>query len=135
MNKLKFRAWIHDAPQRRRKEAMFYQNDQYLSSFINRIYSKYLCNHPSQMPFQLEERLMQYTGLKDRNGKEVYQNDICYVVDINGKEIIGRVFLQDCCHVLIDKFNTCHHGLMHCVDLEVIGNIYQNPELLENNNK
>jgi uncharacterized phage protein (TIGR01671 family) len=79
--------------------------------------------------------IMQYTGLKDKNGKEIYEGDIVryykdgYIRDPTpvtwGKYYDGedQRFLcwitEDC--PLSDYFS----------EVEVIGNIYKNPELLE----
>ena len=132
MTEIKFRAWIHDAPQRRRKEAMFYQNNQYLSSFINRIYSKYLCNHPSQMPFQLEERLMQYTGLKDYNGKEIYKGDILKHPNSDEKFVVKWVDHYCGFRAVYNNFDlSLSNQVNEKGRATIIGNIFQNPELLE----
>ena len=75
--------------------------------------------------------LMQYTGLKDKNGKEIYEGDVvegrketsesCYNVK-------SRVFYQDGCPAVeVDK--DYHPCLYECCGLEIIGNIYENPEM------
>lgn len=78
------------------------------------------------------ETVGQYTGLKDKNGREIYKGDIC-------KDSMGWIF-----EVLWDNENArfigcqrksrgdtyiCYVGREPAV--EIIGNIYENPELLE----
>ena len=73
--------------------------------------------------------LMQYTGLKDKNGKEIYEGDI---VRDNVNEMNRTVFFDDG----VFCFNDGTALRMFVNDprgnkLDVIGNIYETPELLE----
>jgi hypothetical protein len=67
--------------------------------------------------------IMQYTGLKDKNGKEIYEGDI---VDFGQ----GGVVVDD--PILGDFVYIEHHECGRVGEGEVIGNIYENPELLNN---
>ena len=69
--------------------------------------------------------LMQYTGLKDDLGKEIYEGDVVtYDTDI-GQEIVYK----DCAFTF--KNTEMPLGRFRQQAMIVIGNIYENPELLE----
>jgi len=69
--------------------------------------------------------LMQYTGLKDKNGVEIYEGDIirCKLQTDKNHWIAEVKFC-------IDAWCIGLHTLSSYIYLEVIGNIYENPELL-----
>jgi uncharacterized phage protein (TIGR01671 family) len=82
--------------------------------------------------------LLQYTGLHDKNGKEIYEED---VVKSSCRDIYGRIFIGQSKYmsvgvhlfgVSIEFENGIIEPWMYDngkFDWEVIGNIYQNPEL------
>lgn len=74
--------------------------------------------------------LMQYTGLKDKNGREIYEGDLAK--SIYG---IGSVKQDDRGYrfefALDEDSLWCMATGQEGKDFEVIGNIYENPELLE----
>lgn len=74
-----------------------------------------------------EYEVMQYTGLKDCNGVEIYEGDIVEQADRSGGYQIGSVKFEDGLFGLFQDCLLCdyHH------DITVIGNIYENPELVE----
>ena len=98
-----------------------------------------------------EVELMQYTGLKDKNGVEIYEGDIIKA-NPYGNDVVGKVCYTGFAYEVLEKtdnlFEDSGYKPMTCIEsnvlyeamkghslfgnrLEVIGNIYQNPELLE----
>ncbi len=68
---------------------------------------------------------MQYTGLKDKNGKEIYEGDI--LVDLKGdKREVKYVDNGFWC-----EYPNGDHYFPHIDYREVIGNIYENPGLIK----
>ena len=83
--------------------------------------------------------LMQSTGLKDKNGKEIFEGDIITngmdIVDVRNHETLGFYTLVNGREVFfghgtsIEEFEEDIEGFSEIA--EIIGNIYENPELLE----
>lgn len=70
----------------------------------------------------------QYTGLKDSGGFPIYEGDICSYGE--GNPVREVVFEEACfCFNSISLYESLDYGL------RVLGNIHQNPELLEANNE
>lgn len=93
--------------------------------------------------------VMQYTGLKDMNEVEVYEGDILKFTEIDEESVLG-VGVTDIAQVKwIDDlaqwrvvFPSGRRTELHCIlevpyfyDQEVIGNVYENPELIGDNNE
>lgn len=72
--------------------------------------------------------VMQFTGLKDSNGKEIWEGD-----KYKWRKETGTIVFEEGCFMCKpDKFPEEHLYELYSMqnDIEVIGNVYENPELL-----
>ena len=96
------------------------------------------------------DQIMQYTGLNDKNGKEIYEGDVVRVVydgslkytdeDVEVCKVIWGANEEDEYYPAFDlEGNKMETNALSMAknngDIEIIGNIYENPELLTTNEK
>lgn len=73
--------------------------------------------------------LMQFTGLKDKNGKEIYEGDIIKFSHFEERKNGVVIYQVDSYRLSVGSW-LCDFGATDAIDgLEIIGNIYENPNL------
>lgn len=77
---------------------------------------------------------MQYTGLKDKNGVEIYECDVVNIKNARGVAVMTVEFIGSSFELVHTELRGLHASVADMLrgnEIEVIGNIYENPELLE----
>lgn len=81
--------------------------------------------------------LMQYTGLKDKNEKEIYEGDILKLRDNHGIQLVK--YHDEWSAFIVESQKDTSVGVLGLYfdkeDFEIIGNAYENPELLGGKNE
>lgn len=116
MREIKFRAWYRD------RKVM---TDGF--SLGNLLKTANSQDEISFMMAQQYSEIMQFTGLHDKNGKEIYEGDWVRFRTRGGNEMIYDVKWSD----FKTGFKPSRLTYNNHEEIEVIGNIYQNPELLK----
>lgn len=137
MREIKFRAWMENK--------MLSHED--LVDMDQEFYAMYtILTEPQE-----DITFMQYTGLKDKNGKEIYEGDIIYWEINNGVGIESYTAIVKWSENLVEEgwsqtfkwlvgytgnyyrgsYDELSTPAAYNDELQVIGNIYENPEVLE----
>ena len=123
----KFRAWDkHSQKMFANDELIIWNNNVYANDS-----KKLTCNNLKGWSID-GEYLMQSTGLKDKNDKEIFEGDVVKMSkDVYSEPTYYEVVRhRGGAYRLESKQHGCELWLRH-TDCEVVGNIYANPELLE----
>lgn len=123
----KFRAWDNELGRMMSIKNVWFQDNCLEELELNdSVMNDYITAYPDEV------ELMQSTGLHDRNGKEIFEGDIVKMAkdvysDPTYYEVIRH---RGGAYRLDSNQHGCELWLRH-TNCEVIGNIYENPELLE----
>lgn len=82
--------------------------------------------------------LGQFTGLKDKNDKEIYEGDVVriFAYNFDEEEFFVVKYNNDTARYELVSDDLCvSFDNVYNYEVEIIGNIYDNPELLEANNE
>ena len=78
------------------------------------------------------ETVCQYTGMTDRNGKKIWENNIVQMFYRDGGTDTGTIrYTKQCARFQYYEAGEIGYGIDITCDMEVIGNIFDNPELLK----
>jgi uncharacterized phage protein (TIGR01671 family) len=120
MKIIKFRAW-YDGKMIYEKNILHLSNEDNLILRLAKFWSN----------VRNESIIMQFTGLHDKNDTEIYEGDIYKESD--GKIYVCEYSQDDAAFlwVCIDEDETCtmNYGI-DSKDCQIIGNIYENPDLV-----
>ena len=112
-----------------KREKTAYYNGMFITTGIHYISGKAGENEELEEYEVIPETVGQYTGLTDKNGKKIFEGDI---VKVSNKFIDYVVF--DCgCFNMERQVMNYEFTYQDFKNIEVIGNIYDNPELLKEN--
>lgn len=124
MREIKFRAWDADE----KTMCPVYELHFGERIIVARVNAR---NGKMLLVFSDETKLMQYTGVKDKNGVEIYEGDILlddFAEEYYIVKFFDGAFIAECDGVIYDLADVA-------LITAVVGNIYENPELTEEESK
>ena len=125
----RFRTWHNELGRMMSIKNMWFQDSRIEELELNdAVMNDCITAYPDEI------ELMQSTGLKDKNGKEIFEGDI---VDYKGRKAVVKwhgsyaSFIYRFVDELKERVSEWHPLFLAYYHFEVIGNIYENKELLD----
>ena len=127
MREIKFRAWCLD--HKCMDDDFYIRSSGVVYESANRTYDT-----PN---IEIEENpnliVMQFTGLQDKNGVDIYEGDVVKKESNICEVIFSKKAAKFCVRLPSHQWHGVVKKVYSISGVEVIGNIYQNPELINNN--
>lgn len=113
-------------------------NGEWVQGYLYGIWEKryILWGMTNDVPNMIEvdpSTICQCTGLKDKNDKLIWENDVVKINNSKANTLITFRDFEIICTIPNEKYYK--HRLEYDTEYEVIGNIFDNPELLESEEK
>lgn len=130
MREIKFRAYDKDDKVMRSWNELILEKDKG-DNFYLLGYEK----NKVETDYDHDQVLMQYTGLTDKNGTEIYEGDVCKTVISSGSPL-GTLDVVKYCNGgfklvdIEDRLLPINFDNSDIISIEIIGNVFQNGELL-----
>jgi|TARA_R110000824_G_scaffold20119_1_gene76406 uncharacterized phage protein (TIGR01671 family) len=133
MREIKFRVWTINNAWYSEKNVMYYE-----PSTIDSVHLIHNLNDEFSRQKEDGFVLMQYTGLKDKNGKEIYEGDVVKGISFYNKnnknpystQLVEWKDVDENSEGKNNAYSGFNFWINNPIELEIIGNIYENPELI-----